>query len=99
MYINNHYYHPTFFYESIWCLIISIILIILIKIKVKKKGSFTAVYLIMYGIERFFIEGMRQDSLIFFNLKIAQIVSIIMVIIGIILLFKDSRTYDKQEDV
>lgn len=95
MYINNHYYHPTFFYESIWCLIISIVLIMLMKLKVEKKGLFTSLYLIMYGIERFFIEGMRQDSLMFFNLKIAQVVSIIMIIIGVVLLIKCRRIYDK----
>ena len=66
MYINHHYYHPTFFYESLFCLFIFIVLITLIKLKLNKRGICTSIYLILYGIERFFMEGLRQDSLMFF---------------------------------
>ena len=83
MYIDNHYHHPTFFYESIWCLIIFIILMILTLFKIEKKGLYTSIYLIMYGIERFIVESLRQDSLMLFNIKVAQCVSIIMIVIGI----------------
>ena len=88
MYINGNYYHPTFFYESIACLIIFIILIIIRNLKFIKRGHIVSIYLIGYGITRFFIESLRQDSLMFFNLKIAQIVSIIMIIIGLILFIR-----------
>ena len=37
----------------------------------------------MYGIERFIVESLRQDSLMLFNIKVAQCVSIIMIVIGI----------------
>ncbi|MBQ9071529.1 MAG: prolipoprotein diacylglyceryl transferase [Bacilli bacterium] len=86
MYINHDYYHPTFFYESIGCLIIFIIIMSLRNIKKIKTGQVTAIYFIGYGIIRFFIEGLRQDSLMLFNFKVAQIVSIIMILIGICLL-------------
>ena len=56
------------------------------KLKYTKIGNLTAIYFIWYGIIRFFIEGLRQDSLMFFNLKIAQLISILMVLIGIYLL-------------
>lgn len=97
MYINHHYYHPTFFYESLFCLFIFIVLIILIKLKLDKRGICTSIYLILYGIERFFMEGLRQDSLMFFYFKVARIVSIIMIIIGICILFfnKKKEYYDK----
>lgn len=97
MYINHHYYHPTFFYESLFCLFIFIVLILLIKLKLNKRGICTSIYLILYGIERFFMEGLRQDSLMFFNFKVARIVSIIMIIIGICILFfnKKKEYYDK----
>lgn len=97
MYINHHYYHPTFFYESLFCLFIFVVLIIVIKLKLNKMGICTSIYLILYGIERFFMEGLRQDSLMFFNLKVAQLVSIIMIIIGICILFfnKKKEYYDK----
>ena len=91
MYINNHYYHPTFLYESIWCLLIFIILFTLLLLKKEKKGLYTAIYLIMYGIERLFVESIRQDSLMLFNIRIAQLVSIIMIVIGIIILIYNWR--------
>ena len=83
MYINGSYYHPTFFYESIGCLIIFIILLI-IRNK-SKQGQIIGLYFILYGVLRFFIESLRTDSLMLLNLKVAQIVSIVMVLIGIYL--------------
>lgn len=85
MYISGSYHQPTFLYESIWCLIGFIILIIL---KNTKFNKLTSIYLIHYGIGRFFIESLRQDSLMLLNLKIAQIVSLIMILFGLVLLFK-----------
>lgn len=99
MYIDHHYYHPTFFYESLGCLLGFIILIIY-KYKIKKiNGELTSIYLIIYGILRFFIESLRQDSLMIGNLKIAQLVSIIMIISGITLfiVLKIRSKNDKQE--
>lgn len=90
------YRQPTFLYESLWCLIGFILLIIIRKNKKLKIGMITSIYLIIYGIERLFVESLRQDSLMFFNLKIAQIVSIIMILSGIILLIyslKKSKNY------
>ena len=85
MYINGNYYIPTFLYESLWCFIVFGFLIILRnKIKYKKEGIITCSYFILYGIGRFFIEGMRTDSLYLFNFRISQIVSIILIVIGIL---------------
>ena len=81
MHINGSYYHPTFLYESIGCLIIFIILIC-IRNRVKD-GQTIGVYFILYGIIRFFIESLRTDSLLFFNLKIAQIISVILILAGL----------------
>ena len=52
-----------------------------------KVGFLTGFYLIWYGVSRFFIEGMRGDSLMLGNFKMAQIISIIMIICGIYLCF------------
>jgi phosphatidylglycerol:prolipoprotein diacylglycerol transferase len=49
-----------------------------------KVGQMTGLYLFWYGVGRFFIESLRTDSLMFFNIKIAQLVSISFVIIGIV---------------
>lgn len=95
MYIDGNYYIPTFFYESIWCLLGFIIILIIRKnYKKLKLNQITSFYLIWYGFERFIVEGMRTDSLMFGFLRAAQIISIIMVIIGILLL---SYTFKKKE--
>ncbi len=86
MKIGSNYYHPTFLYESIWCLIGFIILILIRKLKKLKIGQLTGCYLTWYGIGRFVIEAMRTDSLMLGDFKIAQIISLIMIIIGIILI-------------
>ena len=91
MYIDNNYHYPTFLFESVWCFLIFIVILILIRLKKEKLGFYTSIYLIMYGIERFIIESLRQDSLMLFNLRIAQIVSIIMIIIGIFILILERK--------
>ena len=84
MYINGTYYHPTFLYESIWCIIGFIILITIRHITKRKKGITTYTYFIWYGIGRLLIEGLRTDSLYLGNFRISQIVSIILILIGIV---------------
>jgi len=88
MYIDRVYHHPTFLYESIGCLIIFIIIMLIRNLKGIKTGQITSIYFISYGIIRFLIESLRQDSLIFFNLKVAQLISILMIIIGLYLFIK-----------
>lgn len=92
MYINGNYYHPTFFYESLWCLLGFILLVIIRRLlKNSKDGTLTFIYLIWYGIGRFFIEGLRTDSLYLGIFRISQIVSIVIIIIGIIGLIYNKR--------
>lgn len=99
MHIEGKYYYPTFFFESIWCLIGFIILMIARKNKNLRKGFQIGFYFIWYGIGRFFIETLRTDSLMFFGLKIAQIVSLIGIIIGIIIIVtnKNKKYYNEME--
>ncbi len=91
MYINGTYYHPTFLYESLWCLIGFIILIILRHYKYLKLGQLTGFYLVWYSFGRFFIESLRTDSLMFMGFRIAQIVSVVLFIVGIVVLAVSSR--------
>ncbi len=88
MYINGNYYIPAFLYESIWCLLGVIILLFFRRRHYCKIGEPLSFYLIWYGIGRFFIESMRTDSLMFASFKIAQIISLIMIIVGVILIIK-----------
>ena len=94
MYIDSAYHHPTFLYESIGCLVIFIIIILIRNVKKIKTGQIASLYFIFYGIIRFLIEGLRQDSLMFFNLKAAQLISILMFVIGLYLFI---RPYIKKE--
>lgn len=89
--------HPTFFYESVWC-ITGFLLLFLICRKFRKfSGQIFLCYGIWYGIGRMIIEGMRTDSLYIGNtgLRVSQILSAVIVIVCaalmIILLIKNMK--------
>jgi phosphatidylglycerol:prolipoprotein diacylglycerol transferase len=82
------YVHPTFLYESLWNLAGAILLAVIIR-KKKFDGQIFLLYIIWYGFGRFFIEGLRTDSLMFFNLRVSQIVALVSVITaGVIYILK-----------
>lgn len=84
MNINGVYYNPTFLYESIWNSIVFIILlIILYKKNYNENGIVIASYLILYSLGRVFIEGLRTDSLMFGEIRVAQLISILGIIFGV----------------
>ena len=91
MHINGVYYTPTFLYESVWCLIGFILVLIIRKLKYTKIGTTTAIYFMWYSVGRFVIESLRLDSLMLGNIKIAQLVSVLLFITGIIILSLQSR--------
>ena len=102
MNIDGVYYHPTFLYESLLCLLGFFIILFLRRRKNIKITNVTSFYLIWYGIVRAFIETMRTDSLMIGNFKVAIIVSILMIILGIVLLvlsFKKSKFENKYNDI
>lgn len=85
MYINSQYYHPTFLYESIWD-VAGFIILVNIR-KHLKLGETFFLYLTWYSIGRFFIEGLRTDSLMLTsNIRVAQLVSILLILISISLI-------------
>ena len=94
MTINSIVYHPTFLYESLLNLVGLIILLIIRKNKNIKNGMILSLYLIWYSIVRFFIESMRTDSLMLFSLKMAQVISIILIIFGIIMFIYSKNNND-----
>lgn len=86
MYINGAYHHPTFLYESLWNFAGFALLLLLRKVNLRQ-GELFLTYVIWYSIGRFFIEGMRTDSLMLFDtLRMAQLVSLLLIIGGLILL-------------
>jgi len=91
MNIYGNYYHPTFLYESCWCLIGFIVLLIVRHYKYLKVGQLSGVYLIWYGFGRFIIEYLRIDSLMLGNFKIAQLISLLFFGLGIIILVERGK--------
>jgi phosphatidylglycerol---prolipoprotein diacylglyceryl transferase len=85
---ENNYFHPTFLYESLWNLLLFTVLMWLFIDNTRhhhlKTGSIFLVYLIAYGVGRFWIEGLRTDSLMLGSLRISQIVSLVGITIGAI---------------
>lgn len=87
MYILGEYRQPTFFYESTWCFAGFLAMLIIRKYKYLKRGQLTGFYLFWYGLGRLLIESLRTDSLMLGPIKIAQVVSIVFIITGIVLFF------------
>lgn len=77
--------HPTFLYESVLNVFVFIVLMIFFNKYRKNSGEVTCLYGILYGTGRFFIEGMRTDSLYIGTFRVSQIVSLLFVVIGIVL--------------
>jgi len=97
MNINGIYYEPTYLYESIWCILGFILLLIIRKLTKRKKGLMTYTYFIWYGLGRIYIEGLRTDSLYLGNIRISQLVSLILILIGLIGIIKTIYKNKKQE--
>lgn len=83
MYIDGSYRNPTFLFESFGTLI-GFILVIIFRHRLKSilRGEIFGFYLIWYGSIRLIVEGMRTDSLMLGMLRVSQILSLILVLIG-----------------
>ena len=99
IFANYQFFHPTFLYESLWNLLIFILLIYVFNKQNKDHsilpGLITCIYLITYSFGRFWIEGLRIDSLCLGGyppyceggLRIAQFISIFLFSSGLIWLY------------
>lgn len=77
--------HPTFLYESLWCALGFVLLHILSKKAYKFRGQIFSLYLVWYGVGRFFIELTRTDSLMLGKMKVSCFVAILTVLLGLLL--------------
>lgn len=92
MNIEGIYYHPTFLYESLWNLLGFIIILFLRRKKnLLLKGEVLAYYMIWYGSGRFWIEGLRTDSLYLGPIRISQLISLLLIILGLYLVVSRRR--------
>ena len=84
MYIGGQYREPTFLYESLANLLgFALITFVYRKHGRRKRGDLAWAYCAWYGAVRFVIESMRSDALMAGGLRIAQLVSLLLVIVGI----------------
>ncbi|EBD1550065.1 prolipoprotein diacylglyceryl transferase [Listeria monocytogenes] len=82
MYIDGAYYQPTFLYESLWNVLGFIILLIIRRTKIRRGELFLG-YVIWYSFGRFFIEGMRTDSLMWGDFRVSQALSLLLIVLSI----------------
>ncbi len=82
--VGGQTYHPTFLYESIWCVILFFILIYIDNHR-RFYGQTFLLYGILYSIERFFVESLRTDSLMIGPFKQAQVLSLTIIVLFAIL--------------
>ena len=74
------YFHPTFLYESLWNFLVFAILWFGLRKRLDgKPGALTLCYLGLYSIGRFFVEGLRIDSLMLSSFRAAQVASVLLV--------------------
>ncbi|MTI81944.1 MAG: prolipoprotein diacylglyceryl transferase [Firmicutes bacterium] len=85
MFIEGQYYHPTFLYESLWNFGVFFFLFFYWT-KKKFQGEIALLYLGLYSFGRYFIEGMRTDSLMVGPFRVAQLVSLALILISIIVI-------------
>ena len=90
--VNYIQVHPTFLYESLWNLGILIIMLLFTKHK-KWNGEVFCLYLIGYGIGRFWIEGLRTDQLQIGDtgIAISQVVALVTAAVGALLIIYNRR--------
>ncbi len=75
--------HPTFFYESMWNVLVLVLILLYTKRK-KFDGELMSIYMIGYGLGRFWIESLRTDQLLLWgtNIPISMVVAMVMIVVG-----------------
>ncbi len=80
---DNQYFHPTFLYESLWNLGAFLILYLALRRRLERApGALFLAYLGLYSLGRFWVEGLRTDSLMLGSIRVAQLVSIVAVAVA-----------------
>ena len=85
MYIQGAYHHPTFLYESLWCILGFVLLHIWSKKAYRFNGQIFCGYAVWYGVGRFLIESLRTDSLMLGTIRVSQLVAIAAILLGVVM--------------
>lgn len=97
MYIGGAYHHPTFLYESLWNFA-GVALLLILRRTGLRVGEIFLSYVIWYSVGRYFIEGMRTDSLMLTSdLRMAQVISIVSIVAALVLwLYRRTKGYSEK---
>ena len=95
--VNYIQVHPTYLYESLWCLMVLVIMLLYRKHK-KFDGEVFLVYLLGYGLGRVWIEGLRTDQLLLpkIGLPVSQMLAGVIVIVSLVLILYNRRKCKKE---
>jgi len=97
---NNDFFHPAFLYESVWDLFLFFLLTNYMRKHRKNAGEIFALYLVFYSLGRIWIERFRLDSLMFSGFRAAQMLSAVLIVVGISLFhFRRKGGYRKFHDI
>lgn len=89
---TGSYHYATFFYESIWCFIICAALLIAERKNVfRKRGDMFIWYAMLYAAERMLVEGLRTDSLYWANIRVSQMLSLIIMLLGVFVIARRAQ--------
>lgn len=88
--VNGVKVHPTFLYESLWNFLVFGFLI-WYRRRSDTNGEIFLLYLILYSLARVFIEGLRTDSLMWGGLRVAQLISVAIIVVASAILFKKKK--------
>ena len=97
--------HPTFLYESLWNLIGLLLIVFVVSKGRRFDGENTWFYFMWYGIGRFWIEGLRTDSLYLFDwtigghpIRVSQALSLVMVLVSAFMLFYHLKLHPRKKE-
>lgn len=89
-------FHPVFLYESLWCILVALILLFVPRLRRWKSGSIFALYVALYSIGRGVIETIRIDEAnLIFGIRLNVFTSVILAITALIFLARRNQDYDK----
>jgi len=84
-FLDRAYYHPTFLYESLWDVGVFLLLVLALRRRLQRApGALFLAYLGLYSVGRFWIEGLRMDSLMLGPIRVAQLVSVLAVLVALV---------------
>ncbi|WP_218080566.1 prolipoprotein diacylglyceryl transferase [Anthocerotibacter panamensis] len=94
LFAGFEYFHPTFLYESLWNLgVLGVLLLAFSRWPNAKPGTIAALYALCYSLGRFWVEGLRTDSLMLGPLRMAQVVSLLGIGLGLLGLWWFNRKH------